>query len=140
MIRRLQILDSERCVGCQSCMFACTRREGKASLEGSRIRVRSIGGMERGFTVIVCRACQDPSCLYVCPTSALEKREVGGVKLHKEKCIGCGKCVEACPISAISMDEEDGKPLICLYCGYCKNYCAYGVLEIEKVSHGSLSL
>jgi carbon-monoxide dehydrogenase iron sulfur subunit len=140
MIRRLQILDSERCVGCQSCMFACTRREGKASLEGSRIRVRSIGGMERGFTVIVCRACQDPSCMYSCPTSALEKREVGGVKLLKEKCIGCGKCVEACPISAISMDEEERKPLICLYCGYCKSYCAYGVLDIEEVNHGSSSI
>jgi len=36
-IRRLQILDSERCVGCQSCMLACTRREGRAS---SRLLLR----------------------------------------------------------------------------------------------------
>jgi len=88
--------------------------------------------MERGLTVIVCRACQDPSCMYVCPVDALEKRERGGVVFHKERCIGCGKCAEACPLSAIEMDEEEAKPLICLYCGYCKNYCPYGVLELEK--------
>ena len=139
MIRRLQILDADRCVGCQSCMFACTRREGKASLESSRIRVRSVGGMERGFTVIVCRACKDPSCMYVCPVSALEKREIGGVTLHEEKCIGCGQCVEACSLSAITMDEEEGKPLICVYCGYCEGYCAYGVLGVERLKNGSLS-
>jgi len=138
MIRRLGVLDSERCVGCQCCMIACTRREGKASLERSRIKVRSLGGMEKGFTVIVCRACQDPSCMYVCPVSALEKREAGGVTLHQESCIGCGKCLEACPLSAITMDEEEGKPLICIYCGYCKDYCAYGVLGVEQVPHGSL--
>lgn len=136
MIKRIQILDSDRCVGCQSCMFACSRREGKASLKSSRIRVRSIGGMEKGFTVIVCRACDDPSCMYVCPTSALEKRNPGGVKLRKELCIGCGKCAQACPLSAITMDEEEEKPLICIYCGYCSNYCAYGVLDVEKVENG----
>lgn len=133
MIRRLTILDADRCVGCQTCMMACTRREGKAALENSRVRVRSVGGTERGFTVIACRACKDPSCMYVCPVSALEKREVGGVILNKEKCIGCGECAGACPLSAIMMDEDEGKPLICIYCGYCRNYCAYGVLGVEQV-------
>jgi len=132
MIRRLVIEDAERCVGCQSCMFACTRREGKASLEDPRILVKSLGGVERGFTVVVCRACKDPSCMYVCPVDALAKREVGGVRLSTEKCIGCGRCTDACPFSAIAMDSETNKPLVCLYCGYCMNYCAYGVLGIEK--------
>jgi Fe-S-cluster-containing dehydrogenase component len=66
MMRRLEILDSEGCVSCQSSMLACTLWEGKASLESSRIRVRSAGGMEKDFTVtvIVCSACKDPSCTY----------------------------------------------------------------------------
>jgi len=133
MIRRLIIKDAQRCVGCQSCMFACTRREGKVSLEGQRIHVKSIGGVARGFTVIVCRACEEPSCFYACTFDALQKRESGGVRLVPDKCTGCGKCADACPFSAITLDRETGKPLICLYCGYCKDYCAYGVLDVENI-------
>jgi len=136
MIRRIKVLDSERCVGCETCMFACTRREGKASLESPRIHIRSIGGMERGFTVIICRACEDPSCMYVCPVSALKKRKIGGVRLDREKCIGCGSCIDACPMSAITMDEEEGKPLMCLYCGFCVDYCPHKVIGKEEVKNG----
>ncbi|MCG2774623.1 MAG: hypothetical protein L6406_02990 [Desulfobacterales bacterium] len=57
---RLSVTDTERCVDCQGCMFACARRQGVAGLAKIFIGVRSIGGMERGFVVIVCRACDDP--------------------------------------------------------------------------------
>ena len=30
MAKRLSVLDVNRCVGCQACMFACVRRLGKA--------------------------------------------------------------------------------------------------------------
>jgi carbon-monoxide dehydrogenase iron sulfur subunit len=72
---RLEIIDTERCVGCQSCMFACTRQQGEGGLNRSCIGVRSLGGMERGFTVVVCRACGDPPCAEVCPTGALILRD-----------------------------------------------------------------
>jgi len=52
---RITIVDAERCVGCQLCMFACVRRGGKGGLLDSSILIRSIGGLERGFRVIVCR-------------------------------------------------------------------------------------
>ena len=41
-----------------------------------------------------------------------------------EKCIGCGKCVEVCPVEAIHM--EDGKAQIsdeCIECGACVVEC-----------------
>lgn len=126
---RLSIVDSERCVGCQMCMFACARRQGEGGLAGACIGIRSIGGMERGFTVIVCRACDDPACAKVCPTDALKPQKGGGVRLDAAACIGCGNCRDACLVGAVFWDEEINKPMICIHCGYCARFCPHGVLK-----------
>ncbi len=132
-MKKLSVVDVEKCVGCMSCVFACNRRFGEGGVAKSAIRVRSMGGIERGFTVIVCHACRDPPCASVCPTGALRPRKGGGVILDPSKCIGCGNCVRACPIGAVMWDEENNKPVICIHCGYCVNYCPYGVLALEEV-------
>jgi Fe-S-cluster-containing dehydrogenase component len=94
--------------------------------------------MEHGFVVVVCRACQDPPCAAVCPTDALESRDGGGVRVLEEKCIGCGRCVEACIVDAVCWDEETEKPMICIHCGYCVRFCPHGVLAMEKeAAHAS---
>ena len=125
---KLEVSDPERCIGCQSCMFACSRRAGAAGLSKSCIGVRSAGGMSKGFVIVVCRACADPPCAKVCPTGALELRPGGGVKLASSKCIGCGHCRDACVLGAIFWDDEVDKPMICVHCGYCAGYCPYDVL------------
>ena len=137
MPKRLSVIDVDHCVGCQVCMFACTRRLGLGGLAKSSIHVRSDGGIRKGFIVIVCRACADPPCARVCPTDALTVREGGGVKFHAERCIGCYNCVEACPFGAALWNEEEGKPQICVYCGYCARYCPYDVIALEEVSHAT---
>jgi anaerobic carbon-monoxide dehydrogenase iron sulfur subunit len=129
---KLTITDAQRCIGCQSCMFACTRRQGKVGLAETCIGVKSIGGMEKGFTVVVCRACEDPPCAKVCPNSALTPRQGGGVRLDSSKCIGCGHCRDSCMLNAIYWDDETNKPVICIHCGYCTGYCPHGVLQIQK--------
>ena len=133
MAKRVAVLDVDKCTGCQSCVFACSRRYGEAGIGKSAILVRSAGGMERGFIVVVCRACKDPPCAKVCPTEALRPRRGGGVILSPEKCIGCGMCREACPLGAIFWDEERNKPVVCSHCGYCVNYCPHEVLGLEEV-------
>lgn len=113
-------------------MFACSRRQDEAGLAQSCIGVRSIGGMERGFKVIVCRACEDPPCARVCPTDALELRDGGGVSLQPHKCIGCGNCRDACLVHAIFWNDETNKPMICIHCGFCVNFCPHGVLGLKE--------
>ena len=51
--------------------------------------------------------------------------------INQEKCIGCGKCINVCPVGAISM--EDGKAVIdqskCIQCGKCLDICPQGVIR-----------
>jgi carbon-monoxide dehydrogenase iron sulfur subunit len=133
MAKRLSVIDVDRCVGCQCCMFACTRRAGIGGTEGSRIGVRSAGGMRKGFVVVVCRACLHPPCASVCPTGALVPRDGGGVRFHSQLCIGCGNCRTACPFGAVFWDAEAEKPLVCVYCGTCAAYCPYHVIALEEI-------
>ena len=50
-----------------------------------------------------------------------------------DECIGCGACVDSCPVNAIS--EGDGKYVIdeaeCIDCGACDPTCPVGAI-IEK--------
>ncbi len=132
MGKRLRVVDVERCVDCLLCAFACARRFGGGGLAKSAIAVRSVGGMERGFVVVVCRACEDPPCLAVCPVGAIRKVEVG-VRVDADRCIGCGMCVEACVIGAVQWDAAERKPVICVHCGLCAQFCPHGVLAHEEV-------
>ena len=128
---RITVYDVQRCIGCGSCTFACARRAGNGGLSNTAIAVRSSGGISKGFSVIVCRACPDPPCAKVCPTNALIPRKGGGVILNPAKCIGCKNCQEACPIGAVFWNEETNKPVICVQCGYCVEFCPHGVLRME---------
>ena len=130
-IVRLSVVDPDRCVGCQCCMFACARRY-EPGLAVACIGVRSSGGMERGFTVVVCRACENPPCARVCPVDALLLRPGGGVRLDPAKCIGCGHCRSACVLGAVFWDDEANKPAICIHCGICAAYCPHDVLLLEE--------
>ena len=100
------------------------------------VRQEVVPHLEKGFVVIVCRACAFPSCTLVCPTEALLPRQSRGIRLDLDRCIGCGLCVKACPFGAIFWNDEVQKPMICIHCGYCVRYCPHGVLAIDReVSH-----
>ncbi len=47
------------------------------------------------------------------------------VNINKETCIGCGACIDTCPVEALKM--EDGKAVVdaetCIDCGACVDSC-----------------
>ena len=57
--------------------------------------------MAQRFAARNLRLCtKDCLCLYVCPTGATDTENS---IIDVEKCVGCGKCADACPSGAISM-------------------------------------
>jgi len=106
----------------------------------SAIKVRTTGGMTSRFIAIVCLGCQDPACLEVCPTQALEQRQGGGVLLKPEKCIGCRMCETNCIMRAVNFDEEKHKPIICRHCGTCTRFCPHDCLQMVEPEEALISV
>ena len=56
--------------------------------------------------------------------------------INQEKCVGCGACVNVCPVEAISM--KDGKAVInqekCIKCGKCLTVCPQDAIKPNSES------
>jgi len=98
------VYDSRLCLGCQSCMFACSMtHEGKANPSLSRIQiVRDAPSFTKyPYDVVmgVCRQCVSPLCVQNCPTGACHVDEANGNvrRIDQSKCIGCKRCIQSCP-------------------------------------------
>jgi len=69
-------------------------------------------------------------CATFCPMGALcaltNKVNVYDLRIDKEKCTNCMKCVKACPTMSLDkIDVENGKPSItCMKCGKCIDACS----------------
>ncbi len=52
------------------------------------------------------------------------------VIIDKHCCIGCGDCVNECPVGAISMnDVAEVDELLCVDCGECIDVCPVECIE-----------
>lgn len=53
-----------------------------------------------------CNHCTEAACVAVCPTGALSYNQMGFVQYDKEKCSGCGYCAEFCPFGVPQMERS----------------------------------
>lgn len=55
-------------------------------------------------------------------------------RVKKDECIGCGKCGQICPASAISMKKR--LPVIdrkrCIHCFCCQEFCPKGAMKVSR--------
>jgi len=98
------VYDSRLCLGCQSCMFACSMtHEGEANPSLSRIQIirdaPSFTKYPYDIVMSVCRQCVSPLCVQNCPSGACHvDAAYGNVRMiDQEKCIGCKRCINSCP-------------------------------------------
>ena len=135
MAKVLKAEGMSKCLGCFTCMNVCAGiHKSDHSINKSAIHVKTSGGLAGKFVAIVCLGCADPACAEACPSGALAKRAGGGVLLKKERCIGCGKCADACIVGAVSIDGDDKTPIICRHCGMCAKFCPHQCLIMEEAS------
>lgn len=98
------VYDSRLCLGCQSCMYACSlTHEGEANPTLSRIQIikdaPSFTKYPYDVVISLCRQCVSPLCVQNCPTGACFVDEANGNmrRIEASKCIGCKKCIQSCP-------------------------------------------
>ena len=48
------------------------------------------------------------------------------------QCVGCGKCVEACPMHVMVLAPGADKASKCIACGICAKACPMGILAVEE--------
>jgi protein NrfC len=98
------VYDSRLCLGCQSCMFACSMtHEGEGNPSVSRIQIirdaPSFTKYPYDIVMSVCRQCVTPLCVQNCPTGACHVDAANGNvrRIDEKKCIGCKRCINSCP-------------------------------------------
>jgi tetrathionate reductase subunit B len=124
------VFDLRRCVGCRSCTVACKAEYDVPLEAWNTVVNEEIMGKypdaKKPFLPIRCNHCEGneedkiPPCVKECPEypkgrkkfttaegksiryrfGATYKRPDGLILFENELCVGCGKCIEACPYGA----------------------------------------
>lgn len=150
------LYDSTLCIGCKACVYACKDANGMPpevnapqrewnggewdsplDISGKTLNVIKIyregeaqhkDKEKNGFAFMKrhCLHCLDPSCVSVCPVSAMRKNPETGVVTHDpDACIGCRYCVVSCPFSVPQFQYDTPFPRI-QKCQLCSHLQAKG--------------
>jgi Fe-S-cluster-containing dehydrogenase component len=109
-------IDPNRCIGCQSCVQACS--ECDTHKGHSMIHLEYVDRAHSVQTApVICMHCDQPTCAEVCPADAIKRTGDGVVQTaRKPRCIACNNCVLACPFGVPKMRTEFNLMMKCDMC------------------------
>jgi tetrathionate reductase subunit B len=139
--RYAYLIDTEKCIGCGSCVRAC-RAENDVPAgffrtwieryvvgpEGSHVDspnggVDGFAPVQTAFTPTksffvpkICNHCKETPCIQVCPVGASYRTRDGVVLVDGQRCIGCGYCVQACPYGSRFLSPVTHTAEKCTWC------------------------
>jgi len=128
-------VDTDKCVGCRICEYVCSMEKEKL-FNPTKSRIRTVRIYPNINASLTCRLCEDAPCVVACPRKALEQSTENGIILiNKDKCNGCGWCIEACDFGAITLDSDKKIVKICDLCDgkpKCVEWCPEEALELTS--------
>jgi Fe-S-cluster-containing dehydrogenase component len=147
-VKRFISFDPNACVGCHSCEVACKqfhklpvgvfRIKIEKKIEKTALTAFDKKGLAMKFRARLCTQCDDAPCISACSVSALVRGVFGVVVLVKEKCNGCGACIDACPLQAMWLNPKTNTIEKCNTCvdehfkiPPCVKHCMGGALKLE---------
>ena len=129
------VIDLDKCDACDRCGVKCAYFYRSNPRDHGAFALR-----ERATYAVVCRRCEEPSCVDACPFEALERRADGVLERHNLRCVSCKLCAHACPFGTIYPDMLSFYVTPCDYCltqhtvaPPCATSCREGAIQYRTV-------
>jgi len=124
------LIDTTRCVGCNTCSEACAEAHDLPEPNTDEDVIKDTtpeqwtvinlyeADDEEVYVKRQCMHCLEPACVSACLTEAMHKTEDGAVIWDEDRCMGCRYCMVSCPFDIPKYEYGSNNPRVrkCVQC------------------------